>query len=690
MNAKQRHGTPRFKARAGLHAETTGRPATISELLTQALRHHQSGRLVEAEGCYRKILAMDEDHFHGLHLLGVLAQQVGRSDLAERLIGRALAANDPVSIYPNGQAPVSTARTGSRGAIARRDLAAAHSNLCIVLMALDRPTEALRAIHRSIQLKETDNSKLLFVQCLQSLNSVPAEIDVRGNLTRALSEPWGRPVDLARFAAIVIKGDGNTGVHIRRFIDSLTEKEQPVVIPAAELLELSDDSVLRSLLENTVIFDIELERYLTTIRRTMLLMAGGRVNFEERNQKLLGFFCSLSRQCFINEYAFACDHDEANLLERLQTMMADALERGESVSDLWPAAIAAYIPLASFKAAKLLTRRRWSNSVARLVAAQLQEAEQERQLRSSVPCLTAIDEQGSLAVQRQYEENPYPRWVKASPVVPSLTVSAYLKEQFSHLDLRDLPGADNPEILVAGCGTGRHSIETARRFRGARVLAIDLSRTSLCYAKRKTQELGLKNIEYAQADILQLGRISRTFDVIEASGVLHHLPDPMAGWRVLHSLLRPGGVMRLGLYSRWARQELDAAREFIVRRGYGSSAEEIRRCRQDLMSFAEDTALAKVFDWGDFFGTSTCRDLLFHVQEQQTSLLEVDDFVRQNELQFLGFILPHDVRTKFRSRFPNDATMVDLPLWHIFETENPATFVSMYQFWVRKPEIAQP
>jgi hypothetical protein len=167
---------------------------------------------------------------------------------------------------------------------------------------------------------------------------------------------------------------------------------------------------------------------------------------------------------------------------------------------------------------------------------------------------------------------------------------------------------------------------------------------------------------------------------------LHHLSDPMAGWRVLLSMLRPGGVMRLGLYSRLARRELDAARAFIAQRGYGSSAEEIRRCRQELASFGEDTAVARVLDWGDFFSTSACRDLLFHVQEHQISLSEIEDFLRQNELRFLGFILPNDVRGKFRSRFPSDTTSADLALWHIFETENPATFRGMYQFWVQKAE----
>ena len=91
------------------------------------------------------------------------------------------------------------------------------------------------------------------------------------------------------------------------------------------------------------------------------------------------------------------------------------------------------------------------------------------------------------------------------------------------------------DILIAGCGTGKNSIDAAMLFPHARVLAIDISLASLAYAKRKTREAGLKNIDYGQADILKLGTLGRIFDRIEVGGVLHHLADPEAGWRVLVS-----------------------------------------------------------------------------------------------------------------------------------------------------------
>jgi 2-polyprenyl-3-methyl-5-hydroxy-6-metoxy-1,4-benzoquinol methylase len=329
----------------------------------------------------------------------------------------------------------------------------------------------------------------------------------------------------------------------------------------------------------------------------------------------------------------------------------------------------------------MIVNRAWSAPVAALVVRQVREWQEERQLEPTMPRFNAIEDGVSLLVKQQYEESPYPRWVKAAPVGKS-TIDGYLR--CLPVSLRKLAQTSGIEILVAGCGTGQHSIETAQRFTGAQVLAVDLSLTSLCYAKRKTRELGLSNIEYAQADILQLGSIGRTFDVIEASGVLHHLADPFAGWGILLSMLRSGGFMRLGLYSKMARQDFLDARRFIAQRGYRPTTKDIRRCRQELASFRDGTPLKRATECADFFSTSGCRDLLFHVQEHQFTLPEIAAFLNENQLQFLGFDIPAFVLESFRRRSSDKRAITDLNLWHVFETENPTTFIGMYQFWIHK------
>ena len=65
--------------------------ATISEALTIAVQHHQAGRLQAAEQIYRRVLEVDPNQADAIHLLGVLAHQVGKHELAVQCITRAIA-----------------------------------------------------------------------------------------------------------------------------------------------------------------------------------------------------------------------------------------------------------------------------------------------------------------------------------------------------------------------------------------------------------------------------------------------------------------------------------------------------------------------------------------------------------------------------------------------------------------------
>ena len=141
---------------------------------------------------------------------------------------------------------------------------------------------------------------------------------------------------------------------------------------------------------------------------------------------------------------------------------------------------------------------------------QVKEPAEESRIASSIPVLTSIESEVSRAVRQQYEESPYPRWVKAGPPGQPIVLNDRSHEQAF-------------DALFAGCGTGLSTVEFARQTPRARVLAIDLSRASLCYAQRMAQSYGLANVKFAQADITRLATIERTFDYIDASGVLHHL-----------------------------------------------------------------------------------------------------------------------------------------------------------------------
>src|SRR5579863_908907 len=328
----------------------------IPELLARGRRHHQAGQLAEAEACYREVLALDPNHFDGLHFLGIVAQQRGRGDLAAQLIGKALALHDQSPAHHDTGTP-----GRSKPAVPRKSLAAAHSNLCLVLTALGDLPAALKAIQRSLELEETANAKLLFVGCVRNLTVIPDGVDLKDDLVRAISEPWGRPNDLAGFAVNLVKRDGAIAACLRRINAAWPRIPAPhALFSPSEFAAIGDDRLLSCLLTSTIVCDLELERFLTAVRWTILAAAVGDVGAPAFGQGSLRFCCALAQQCFINEYVFSWTAEEKRQAERLRERLVEALASGAPIPELWLAAVAAYEPLALLPQADLLIKRRWS------------------------------------------------------------------------------------------------------------------------------------------------------------------------------------------------------------------------------------------------------------------------------------------------------------------------------------------
>lgn len=134
-------------------------PST-QQLLQQALSHHQSGRLEQAEVLYQQILATDSRHVDALHLLGVLAHQVGDNAAAVELISKAVAINGTQPIFHNNLAAAYRALGKLPEAQAAYERAIksdpryvdAYSNLATVLHALGMLAEAANACRQALRV----------------------------------------------------------------------------------------------------------------------------------------------------------------------------------------------------------------------------------------------------------------------------------------------------------------------------------------------------------------------------------------------------------------------------------------------------------------------------------------------------------------------------------------------------------
>ena len=318
-----------------------------------------------------------------------------------------------------------------------------------------------------------------------------------------------------------------------------------------------------------------------------------------------------------------------------------------------------------------------------VVVRHLAEAADERGRRASLPRLGAIADPTGREVAQQYETNPYPRWTS----VGLLTPSALRRGLGRHFTADELAFLDRSfDVLIAGCGTGQQAVQAALAFGPhARLLAIDLSAASLAYAARMAERFRARNIELAQADLQTLHEagphFAGRFQIIECTGVLHHLAEPLQGWRALLRCLAKDGLMFVGLYSAIARGNLRALRSDPAYPGPGCSDDALRGFRHVLLDWPTGPPDTDLRLSRDFYTTSNFRDLALHVSEHHLTLAEIAQFLGDNGLSFRGFQLEAGVLAHFRETFPGELWPGSLDRWAQFEEANPHTFHGMYNFW---------
>jgi len=174
--------------------------------------------------------------------------------------------------------------------------------------------------------------------------------------------------------------------------------------------------------------------------------------------------------------------------------------------------------------------------------------------------------------------------------------------------------------------------------------------------------------------------MDKKFDFIECSGVLHHMPDPVAGWRQLIARLKSGGFMLVCLYSKKARENIQAVRELVAQKGLSPTPDNIRLLRAEIIE-QEAHPLRKVIFNRDFYSLSETRDLVFHIQEKTYTTLELKDILNELNLELVRMKITdlHTIK-RYKEMFPDDVAMTNLDNWDKFEDEYPDTFIGMYKF----------
>jgi len=235
------------------------------------------------------------------------------------------------------------------------------------------------------------------------------------------------------------------------------------------------------------------------------------------------------------------------------------------------------------------------------------------QAPGGIPALRVPADARTEAVRRFYAQAPFPGYPEKDSL--SALRARAARSQFARLLDAAIPG--DAVVLEMGCGTGQLSLFLASADRV--VVGADLVRPSLELARAAAARYGLEG-RFVETDLRAPGLRRGAFDVVICSGVLHHTPSPRAAFASVARLVRPGGILVIGVYNAFARLPLRVRRSVARLAGY-------RFIPWDPVLRDRRTEPARREAW--------LRDQYQHVEEHRHTLGEVRGWFRENGIGYL-------------------------------------------------------
>ncbi|WP_413297655.1 methyltransferase [Synechococcus sp. MIT S9452] len=473
--------------------------------------------------------------------------------------------------------------------------------------------------------------------------------------------------------------------------------KQPVEQYGENLLDsktvksLSNDSRFKKAITLIIPAERDFELFLTALRKSILIES---FNNKSIPKELKSLTEALATQCLLNEFAYQESESETKLI---RSILESVSQKKSPLVD-YLAIIGCYVPLHEFTISQeeLNQYPKYTYESVTMLQTHINEPRKLEEIKTTLlSCDSTIEnnpDRVSKEVSTMYNENPYPRY-RFTSFTPALFSRPAKEIILSECTKKDLLFDDRwthnefqPKILIAGCGTGKQVLD-ASRYSNAQITAIDFSHASLAYASLKSKEYGLNNVELKTMNILEIDTLGIDFDIIECSGVLHHMENPKQGLLRLTQSLKAGGFIKLGLYSEIARKPIIKARDYIKKKGFSNDITGIRKFRNHVLN-RESPDLAPLLEMAgmDLFSISMCRDLCFHVKEHRFTIRQIYNLLQDANLIFCGFnLFTYNSQCDFQNAYPGDKDMITRENWEQFEINNPSTFSGMYQFWAQKP-----
>jgi SAM-dependent methyltransferase len=275
-------------------------------------------------------------------------------------------------------------------------------------------------------------------------------------------------------------------------------------------------------------------------------------------------------------------------------------------------------------------------------------------------------------VGRQYERWRYPHPIED---LEAWTVSHW--EWFDPVHAHRILWPDQEykpdlDILIAGCGTNQAAV-FAFTNRAAKVVAVDISQSSLDHQQYLKDKHGLRNLELRLLPVQELSTLGLDFDLVVSTGVLHHMADPLAGMKALAGCLRRDGALAVMLYAKYGRIGVELLESVFRELGLRQDDASVQIVKDTISALPPDHPVQSYLKIArDLQSDAALVDTFLHGRARSYTVAECIDLVTSAGLVFQGWFhktpyYPHDLFAPANEFYPAVNALPESKLWSVME-----------------------